>query len=422
MKRFIVLVLDGFGIGEMDDVKESRPADTNSNTCLHIYKSLKNFSLPTLEKLGLLNALQYSIEDGNASSKIQEQPMSANAIHTVSNPCYSFHNLAHFGADTFWGHQELLGSKPKKAIQSPFSHHLQEVKNALELKGYTTRLYPEKGPQIIVVNEAMVIGDNLETDLGNNFNITAALDVEPFETVRIVGKIVRNIVKVSRVIAFGAPEVTIENILNAYEKKDETFAGVSAPKSGVYKEGYQVVHMGYGVEAETQVPAKLASKGIKTILIGKVADIAENQYGENLPAIDTKEVLDITANAMDELQEGFICANVQETDLAGHKENTELYAQRLTTADNGIETIIKKLKQDDILVITADHGNDPTIGHPQHTREKTPLLVYGQNIKPGKFKPRKTLSDTAATVADFFGAQKTEAGTSYLNEILGETK
>ncbi len=420
MKRFIIIVLDGFGLGAMKDVQTDRPNDTGSNTCLNILTAKKNIKLPTLEKLGLLNALEYSMyeNDKDAFRKFYEND--GTNLKLASTACYSYNNLAHFGADTFWGHQELLGSKPKKAITQPFSHYLQEVKTELEHNGYKTRLYPDSGSQILIVNEAMTIGDNLETDLGNNFNITAALDAEPFDVVRKVGKIVRKIAKVSRVIAFGAPGVDINGIIEAFEQKENKYAGVSAPRSGVYKDGYLVVHMGYGVDSETQVPAKLHKKGIQSLLIGKVADIAENEGGENIAGIDTKEVLAITEQKLESFQEGFICTNVQETDLAGHREEIDLYAKRLEIADVGIEKIIKKMHKNDVLIITGDHGNDPTIGHPQHTREKTPLLVYGEKIKPGRFSSRDTLSDMAATVAEFFSSESPEAGTSFLHTILGE--
>ena len=115
------------------------------------------------------------------------------------------------------------------------------------------------------------------------------------------------------------------------------------------------------------------------------------------------------------ISDGLIMANVQETDLAGHSQDVEKYAEKLKLVDDYLPKIIDKMKGDDILVITGDHGNDPTIGHNHHTREKALLLVYGKKIRPVKLGERKTLSDIGATIADYFGVEKTENGESFLN-------
>jgi phosphopentomutase len=272
-------------------------------------------------------------------------------------------------------------------------------------------------PGVLVVDEALTIGDNMETDLGDNYNVTAALDLMPFDTVREIGAVVRSLVHSSRVIVFGGSGVNLADILDAYECSGP-FAGVSAPRSGVYRRGYQVAHLGYGVKAVSQVPAMLARTGTAAVLIGKVADIVENPGGRNIPGVDTAELLERGAAMLDEFDEAYICINVQETDLAGHREDPGLYGERLTVADRGIGGIIGKLKEEDILLVTADHGNDPSIGHPRHTREKTPILVYGGGVKPGFIGGRSSLADTGATVCDFFGAPLPEAGCSYLGNIL----
>ncbi|MBS5951833.1 MAG: phosphopentomutase, partial [Clostridium sp.] len=114
---------------------------------------------------------------------------------------------------------------------------------------------------------------------------------------------------------------------------------------------------------------------------------------------------------------GFICCNVQETDLSGHAENVDRYAEKLEIADRLIGELMDTIHGDDILLVMADHGNDPTIGHSKHTREMVPLMIYGENIKEGFVGIRKTLSDVGATVADYFKVKSPENGTSFLNEI-----
>jgi phosphopentomutase len=432
MKRFVVIVLDGFGIGAMDDTGTFRPQDAGANTALHIYQALPDFHLPVLEGLGLGNALRSARAEGLSSLESGADAFTGlppGFPAPAESCCFGFHLLAHFGADTFWGHQELMGTRPLKGESGPIGPYLYAIRDALVENGHEARFYggtvprfldappspPEPG--VLVVDGALTIGDNLETDLGDNYNVTAALDIMPFEKVRQIGAIVRSLVHASRVIVFGGTGVALVDILDAYESSGP-FAGVSAPRSGVYRQGYQVVHLGYGVRSGLQVPAMLDQAGIATTLVGKVADIVENPRGRNIPGVDTVEVLEKGAALLDELDEGYICINVQETDLAGHQENPALYGRRLLAADRGIGVMREKLSEKDILVITADHGNDPVIGHPRHTREKTPILVYGRHVRPGFIGARASLADTGTTVCDFFGAPFPEAGMSYLEKIL----
>jgi phosphopentomutase len=323
-----------------------------------------------------------------------------------------------------------MGTRPLRGERGPIAPCLAAINEALVRAGHRVRFYGGANPRfadapfpdatepgVLVVDDALTIGDNLETDLGDNYNVTAALDIVSFDKVREIGAIVRSLVHSSRVIVFGGTGVTLAGILDAYESSGP-FAGISAPRSGVYRQGYQVVHLGYGVNAGVQVPAMLKQAGISTVLIGKVADIVENHGGRNIPGVDTAELLEKGASMLDELDQGYICINVQETDLAGHREDPKLYGERLLTADKGIAAIMEKLNAGDILVITADHGNDPLIGHPRHTREKTPILVYGRGSAPGFIGGRSSLADTGATVCDFFGAPFPEAGSSYLGSLM----
>jgi phosphopentomutase len=318
-----------------------------------------------------------------------------------------------------------MGTKPLKGEQAPIASRLGAIEEALKKEGRRARRYrgPGGGADILVVEEALTIGDNLETDLGDNYNVTAALDLLPFEEVRKIGALVRSLVRSSRVIVFGGEGVGLENLLGAY-RSSGAFAGVSAPDSGVYRRGYQVVHLGFGVNPDRQVPSLLARRGIETILIGKVADIVENPHGKSLSGVDTPWALEETRRQLAGLQRedrpGFLCVNVQETDLAGHRQDPALYAERLAAADRGLGELLRQMAPEDILAVTGDHGNDPLIGHPRHTREKTPLLLYGKNLKPGFIGGRETLGDTGAAALDYLAPDSeegTEAGTSYLGEI-----
>ncbi|MCW6093152.1 phosphopentomutase [Clostridium sporogenes] len=401
MNRFIVIVLDGFGVGYMKDVKVVRPLDVGANTCKHILEKNPQFKLPNLEKLGLMNALGEEI----GILKFQE------------NATFGKAELAHFGADTFMGHQEIMGTLPKLPIKEGFITVINKVYEELKNRGYKVQIKEGKEGKFLIVNDALTIADNIEADLGQAYNITAALDIMPFEDVLTVGKIVREYSRVSRVITFGGEDITLENILNAVEEKGNGFIGINAPKSGVYNKGYQCIHLGYGINAEVQIPTILGKKGIDVTLLGKVADIVSNEYGKSISCVDTEEVLKLTIKEMKSMDKGFICTNVQETDLCGHRENVEEYFKKLSIADKYLGEIMKELEEDDILLVMADHGNDPTIGHSRHTREMVPLLVHGPKVKKVSLGIRNTLSDVGATVADYFGITCPENGTSFLDSI-----
>jgi len=164
-----------------------------------------------------------------------------------------------------------------------------------------------------------------------------------------------------------------------------------------------------------QVPNLLHEKGILTLLFGKVADIVENSQGINYKKIvDTEEIFNYALEEIDINPKGFFCINIQETDLAGHSQDLEAYAEKLQISDKYIGEIIKKMADEDILVVTADHGNDPTIGHNKHTREKVPLLVYKKNLHGMDFGTRDTLADIGASVLEYFGVEHHGFGKSFL--------
>lgn len=393
MNRFIVIVLDSFGVGYMDDVPRVRMQDTGANTCGHILEKIPDLRLPNLEKLGIMNALG-------------EETVSMKKSNCA---LYGKSALMHEGADTFLGHQEIMGTRPKAPLIEPFSKSIDKVYAALKDAGYKVR-YMGDNVKFLLVNGCVTVADNIEADLGQVYNITSTLDLIDFNEVLKIGQVVRDNVKVSRVIAFGGKNVSAQNILDAAEEKEGKYIGINAPKSGVYNEGYQVIHMGYGVNPEVQAPTILGKHGIFVSLFGKVADIVSNNYGKSTSCVDTKKVMELTVDEVSNSESGFICTNVQETDLAGHEQDVCKYAEKLVIADKYIGYIMKLLNGNDRLIVMADHGNDPTIGHSHHTREYVPVLLYGKDLKPGFIGVRKTLSDVGATVVQYFNCPPTENG------------
>lgn len=396
MGRFVIIVLDGFGIGAMDDVPQVRPADVGANTCRSIFRTVPELYLPNLEKLGLMNAAGFETE----------------RMKPCPTALYGKSLLTHFWADTFWGHQEIMGTKPVMPKGHTFRSVEPQVRAALENAGYSVRPYPTENGDLLIVNEAVTVGDNIECDPLQAINVTSAIDHIPFEEVVRIGHIVRNCCTTPRVIVFGGRGVGLSNLLNAVETPNG-LAGVDAPKSGVYVRDYHCIHLGYGVDPSTQLPELLAEKGIPVTLIGKVADIVANPRGESYSIVDTPSVMAQTLKSVLTHPNGFVCTNVQETDLCGHRQDAKAYAEILRQADAGLGPILEALAPGDRLVIMADHGNDPLIGHPHHTRERVPLLIAGGTVS-GFLGQRNTLSDVAATAAEYFGANRPQNGTSFL--------
>lgn len=402
MSRFIVIVLDSFGVGAMADVAKVRPRDLGSTTAGHIIEKMPAIKLPTLEKLGLMNALGYEIGSHHFSKEAN----------------YGTANLAHHGADSFLGHQEIMGTTPKVPLIQPFNQKIAEVEANLVENGYSVRRVGEPGTQILVVNDYATVGDNLETDYGQVYNVSACLDLISFSDLSKLGQVVREVVEVSRVITFGGEQVTLADLLGAFKTKNAEIAGVDAPESGVYNHGYQVVHLGYGIDKKVQTPTILDNHGITNSFLGKIADIIQTDSQRLFPGVDSDYLFDCLLSEVRDVTEGFIALNIQETDLAGHAEDVGRYADRLELSDRRIAELLPLLVEGDILVVMADHGNDPTIGHSNHTRERVPLLIYSPNVKGKVIGERTTMADVGATVADFFKVEAPQHGSSFLNKII----
>ncbi|MHA6481832.1 phosphopentomutase [Paenibacillus sp. strain BS8-2] len=406
MGRFIVIVLDSFGVGAMDDVPHVRPQDIGANTCLHILQHVDGLELPTLRELGLMNAL---------GEELGEMRYSPQAVYGTAE-------LMHHGADTFYGHQEIMGTIPQLPLFQPFSEVVLEVQAALLVAGYEASFVQAGGQLLLTVDNCVAIGDNLETDAGQVYNVSGCLDVVSFEEIVAIARIVRNVARVSRVIALGGEAIPFSELIAAADSREEgRYAGIDTPMSGLYRQGYQVVHLGYGVDASVQLPTLLGQAGIDVSLIGKVADIVENPHGALWPGVETEPLFERLFAECERIQHGFICLNIQETDLAGHAEDVHRYANRLQVSDHAIGMLLPRLRDDDILIVTADHGNDPTIGHSRHTRENVPLLIRCQSQSPRRSSMNlgrlSTMSDLAATAAEYFNIAKPANGRSFLSRL-----
>ena len=399
MKRFIVIVLDGFGMGAMADAATARPGDEVSSTLGSILHDFPDLKLPTLEKMGLMNA--FGKESGQ--------------MHFCATANAGRAELMHWGADTFMGHQEIMGTKLKRPVAQPFQMKVDETKAYLEDHGHKVQVRETDGLRYLLVDDYVCVGDNIDADFGMAYNCTAPLDYISFEKELEIGQLVRDVATVNRVIPFGGTGNTIEDVLAAEETREGKYIGIHAVKSKSYKQGYHCLHLGYGVDKTVQAPTILTDAGIPVTLMGKVADVVQNDGGKSVSCVPTAEVLDLTIEELKTLKHGFICTNVQETDLAGHSQDSNWYRQLLEIADQKIEKMLPLLGDEDILLVMADHGNDPNIGHNKHTRENVPLLVYRKGVEGVNLGLRKTLSDVGATVCDFFGVKAPQNGESFLS-------
>ena len=400
-KKFVVIVLDSFGVGEMDDTSEVRPEDVGSNTALHLLEKLQEPSkLKNLEKLGLMNILGKNL----------------NGLKMQNKAIFGKSKLKHYGADSFFGHQEISGTDPKKPIFQKFNSNIDDLEEDLISEGYEVERICRNNKCVLKIDNQMCIGDNIETDPGQAINVTGALDYSGWDKIKSVGMITRRHYQVPRIIAFGGSEVTIENITNSIKLKGE-YIGVDAPESGVYNHNYHVVHIGYGVDTSVQLPTILSENNIKTNMYGKVADIVVNPKGESKTGVDTNYIFDMLLDDFKHNKSDFYFVNIQETDLAGHAEDYKRYLEILEISDKKIGELMELLSENDIMIVMADHGNDPFIGHSRHTRENVPILVHRKdNDKLIEIPIRDTLADVGATVADFYGL-KLKHGKSFLKEI-----
>lgn len=400
-KRAIVLVLDGFGVGAMADVEQVQPRDRGAHTLRSLARS-QRLHIPNLLRLGLAAIAP------EAGLPVVAQPQAA----------WGRCNLAHWGADTYAGHNEIQGNNPQRPVIALFSQVADAVLRRLQADGHRVEAAIPGGAALLV-DGLILVGDNLETDPGRIYNVTAPLDQIAFEEILAVGQAVRKVAKVSRVIALGGVAITADDILRHTRTTEAGQTGVVTPELHIYNEHYRVRHLGHGVDPRHQAPSLVAAAGLPVALVGKMADVIDCEAARwRDPVVDTAQVLEQVSEQFEAMTSGYVAATVQETDLAGHEEDPARYAEVLAIADRGIGQLLERLGQDDILIILADHGNDPLIGHALHTREQVPLLVAGPGVRPGPLGVRATMADVAATVCEHLGAPAPEFGESFLREAV----
>ena len=394
-RRAVVLVLDGFGVGAAPD---SSPADAEMNTLRHIADRV-DLDLPALSSLGLSRLVPGALP-----------PVA------VSRAAYGFLMPVHPGADTYMGHQELMGGGLSMVELKLMSELSAAVTQALESAGHRVEaLIP--GHSMLLVDGIAVVHDNIEARARLNVNVTASLDDITFDDLTAIGKVVRQAIQVSRVIVVGSRGYDVAGIRAHIVERGAGHIGVDTPALGVYNEHYQVRHLGLEFPIERQLPTRVREAGGKVVLLGKAADVVRCDGATRENLVPTSEVFDATLRHLDSMEDGLVVANVQETDLAGHEQDPERYGRVLHAIDGRINELLGRVGPDDCLFITADHGNDPTSGSSRHTREFVPVLAYSPAFDPVDLGIRSTLADVGATIADLLSLQALDSGTSFAKEI-----
>ena len=392
--QVILLVLDALGIGAMPDVSAVRPKDEGANTLRSLVRSVGRLDLDNLRRLGLGQIASLGPPDAPISGPLAS---------------YGRSRLAHQGADSYLGHQEIMGTIPKPPVATLMNQAADRLERRLTSLGHTVRR-PLVDRCLLLVDSAVVIGDNLEADPGLNINLTVATDLIDFEKALEIGRLVRAAVSVARVIVFGGPGIDTGEILSHVEQRENGQIGVDAPSLGVYNQDLRVQHLGYGVDPRRQAASILSEMGIPVVLLGKMADLIVCPGAFKDPVVPTSQVMQILLQSYLNTGQGLIAATVQETDLAAHEGDPSRLALVLEEVDRGLGALLPVMAQGDVLIICADHGNDPLMNVGLHTREETPLLVYQKGQAARFLGVRDTLADIGVTITHLFRAGPTQDG------------
>ncbi len=382
-KRVFLIVLDSFGCGEMPDADKF--GDAGANTLKSVASS-KLFKAPNLLKLGLFNI------DG-----VTEEPKE-------SDPSGLYGRLAEAsqGKDTTTGHWEIAGIQSKVPFPTYPNGFPQDVLDEFSKAVGRGVLCNKTYSGTVVINdygdEHVKTGDLIVyTSADSVFQIAAHEDVVPLEELYDICRKARKILVgkhgVGRVIA--RPFVgTNGNYTRTAHRHD-----FSLEPTGV------------------TMLDQLKAAGRDVLAIGKINDIfAGKGITEYTYTSGNPEGIDRTIEWMDRDFDGLCFVNLVDTDMIyGHRRDIDGYAKAISYFDDHLPAIFGKMRDEDILMITADHGCDPGYtATTDHTREYIPLLVYGKNVKPGNLGTRDTFTDIGATVLEYLGLKPEFPGRSIL--------
>ncbi|AIE60616.1 phosphopentomutase [Bacillus methanolicus] len=387
-KRIFLIVMDSVGIGEAPDAEKFD--DKGADTLGHIAEKMGGLHMPNMGKLGLSNIREIK---GIAKA---EKPL---AYYTKMKEASS-------GKDTMTGHWEIMGlhiSTPFKVFPDGFPAELVS-----ELESRTGRKVignkPASGTEIIkeLGEEHMKTGALIVyTSADSVLQIAAHEEIIPIEEQYKICKIARELTldekyMVGRVIArpFVGEPGSFKRTSNRHDYALKPF--------------------------DRTVMNELKDSGFDVIAIGKINDIYDGEgVTKSLRTVSNMDGMDKLLQTLDMDFTGLSFLNLVDFDaLYGHRRDPLGYGKALEEFDARLPEVFSKLKEEDLLIITADHGNDPVHKGTDHTREYVPLLLYSKQFVEGKELPvRETFADIGATIADNFNVKMPKYGKSFLGDL-----
>jgi phosphopentomutase len=390
-KRVFLIVLDSLGIGDAHDAAQFD--DVGANTLGHICEKVGGLDVPCLEGMGLGNIGQFQ-----GIHALKNQLAYTARLEEVSN-----------GKDTMTGHWEMMGlhiTKPFKTFtETGFPKEfidLFEEKTGRKCVGN----YAESGTKILDDwgEHQIKTGDWIVyTSADSVFQIAANEEIIPLEELYKACEIAREIAmddrwKVGRIIA--RPFVG--------KKKGEFVRTANRHDLALKPFGKTVLD-------------SLKENRIEVIGIGKIPDIFVDQgITRKVKTVSNHDGMEKTIEIAKEDFRGLAFLNLVDFDAVyGHRRNPEGYGQAIVEFDHQLEELLYCLNSDDLLMITADHGNDPTYKGTDHTRENVPLIIYSKSLQmPKHLGLLKSYAVIGATIADNFDVENPGIGSSILNQII----
>ena len=391
-KRVFVIVIDSLGIGVMPDGEKF--GDIGVNTLGHIAESVETFRIPTLQKLGMANLTPLK------QVPAVENPLGYQAaLRERSN-----------GKDTMTGHWEIMGIETKKPFKT-FTEH-----------GFPKELIEEleKRTGHKVIGNKSASGTEIIDELGEEEIATSHMIV--YTSADSVLQICGN------EETFGLEELyRCCEIARELTMKEEWRVGRVIARPYIGKKKGEFERTSNRHDYALKPPMKTAldvlkDHGLDVISVGKIKDIFDGEgITEAYKSKSSVHGMEQTIELADKDFQGLCFVNLVDFDAKwGHRRNPEGYAKELEMFDEKLEVLLEKLRKDDLLIITADHGNDPTYTGTDHTREKVPFLAYGKAMEGNGVLPEQdTFAVIGATIVDNFGLHMPEntIGTSLLSYL-----
>ena len=391
-KRVFTIVIDSLGIGAMPDGEKF--GDVGVNTLGHISEAVENFRIPTLQKLGMANLTPLR------QVPAVENPLGYQAaLRERSN-----------GKDTMTGHWEIMGIETKKPFKT-FTEH-----------GFPKELIEEleKRTGHKVIGNKSASGTEIIDELGEEEIATGHMIV--YTSADSVLQICGN------EETFGLEELyRCCEIARELTMKEEWRVGRVIARPYIGKKKGEFERTSNRHDYALKPPMKTAldvlkDHGLDVISVGKIKDIFDGEgiteaYKSKSSVHGMEQTIDIAKKDF----HGLCFVNLVDFDAKwGHRRNPEGYAKELEMFDEKLKILLENLKDDDLLIITADHGNDPTYTGTDHTREKVPFLAYGKAMEGNGMLPEQdTFAVIGATIVDNFGLHMPEntIGTSLLSYL-----